>query len=263
MIKKDGELGIVELVYQVISELYVYCHLKDHEDESPSEREEDRFFEKIIMTIIILIFSFTIFKMILIFCHFFVLSTLLNIYNFIYRLLKKQCCLNLRDECSFAYLFFVKNLKKFYTNNFYSYENKFFGLCFVSAYMLFVFFNMFFASENVNLDTNKPEILKIMHIIAFEYTIYIELICCTFFIMRCFKKQFMFVIASYLSLNIIVAGTIYYRISHKITEDFEKYENSIRVAHLIFVLYFSILSCVSLIKILKYDLNCKYTFYNK
>lgn len=250
--------GILEIINYVIQKLYIYCHMKSNVDETPEEKAEDLRFDIAIMSIIIIMLSFSIVKVLLIFIHFFIINTMINLAKFFYRLIKKKCCINLIQELKYSYFYFVKIFKKFYTNNFYSYENKYFGGFFVLIYILFILFNFFFTLDYVVIDAkdeSKNKILRSLQIISFELNIIMELICCTFFIYRCFKKQFMIIIASYLMLNMIVILVIYYRILNNMEEK-ENFDKSIYIARLTFLSFFSSLALYSVKIISDYDLNC-------
>jgi hypothetical protein len=242
----------------VMHKLYIYCHLKSNKDETPEEIEEDMKFDTVIMAIIICILSFSIIKMCIIFVHFFIVTTLINTGKFCYRLIRFRFCVNIVQEIKYAYFYFVKILKKFYTNNFYSYENRPFGAFFVTTYMLFILFNLFFTFDHVVIDSHdqsKNVLLRIMQIISFELNIFMELICCTFFIYRIFKKQFIFVTYCFFVLNTIILSVIYYRISNNMGEK-EIFDVSIYIARLIFLSLFITIAFFSLKIVSDYNLNC-------
>jgi len=252
------KLDFLENVYYVIQKLYIYCHLKSNQDETKEEIQEDIKFDTAIMSIIICILSFSIIKMCIIFIHFFIVNTIINAGKFCYRIIRFRCCINLLEEAKYAYFYLIKILKKFYTNNFYSYENKTFGAFFVTVYMLFILFNLFFTFDHAVIDCkdkSKNVILRIMQIISFELNIFMEIICCTFFIYRIFKKQFIFVSICFLVLNTIVASVIYYRISHDKAEE-EIFDVSIYIAKLFFLIFYVTLAYFSLKAISQYSLNC-------
>ena len=249
----ENSNDVINIIYSVIEKLYIYCHLKSNSDETQEEIEEDMKFDTAIMIIIICILSFTILKMLVVFIYFFIINTMINLAKFLFRLIRKKFCLNIIDEIKFASFHLVKILKKFYTNNFYSYENKTFGAFFVTSYLLFILFNLIFTFDHAVIG-NNDHVLRILLIISFELNIFSELVCCTFFLVRNFKKQFILIIILFVFLNILILPIIIYRIINNLNEE-EFFDISIVITRLIFLTFFSILGIYSIKVISDYDLN--------
>ena len=249
----DKSNDVINIIYSVIEKLYIYCHLKSNSDESQEEIEEDIKFDTAIMMIIICILSFTILKMLVVFIYFFIINTIINLAKFFFRLFRKKFCLNIFDEIKFGSFHLVKILKKFYTNNFYSYENKPFGAFFVATYLLFILFNLIFTFDHAVIE-NNDQVLRILLIVSFELNIFSELICCTFFLVRNFKKQFILIIISFLLLNCSILPIIIYRIINNLYEE-EFFDKTILINRLIFLIFFTTLGIFSVKVISNYDLN--------
>jgi hypothetical protein len=248
----------VDKVFSIIEELYIYCHLKNYNDYSPEEVEEDESIAKTIMIILIIIFSFTMIKVALISIYFIFITVLGNIGRFCGRIYRNKCNINILREIKFACFYLGKIFKKLYTYNFYAYENKLLGICLITLYLVFLSFNIMFTFEFIVITEEdiheKPEYVKVLQIIAFELSIFMELLCCTFYTTRAIKNQFLLVCCSFLGLNLVVIGAVYYKMNLPDPSD----ENPRRCANLIFLTNFTILFIISAVKVTRYDLNCNY-----
>jgi hypothetical protein len=247
----------LDKIFSVIEELYIYCHLKNYQEYSPEDIEEDENIAKTIMLILIIIFSFTMIKLAVISVYFFFITVLCNAGKFFIYVFQKRCCVDFKKEFKFACFYLGKIMKKLYTYNFYAFENKILGVVLVLLYVVFLFFNILFTSEYMEIEKEdyheKPEGVKILQIVSFELSIFMELLCATFYITRLAKKHFITVFSSFIGLNLIVIAAVFYKTNLIDPTD----ENPRRFANLVFLTFFSVLFLVSANKVAKYDLNCK------
>ena len=242
--------SILESIFSVIQELYLYCHLKIYD-----KNDKDNELANINMIIVALIFLCTMIKIVTIIIYFLVVNSILSIIRFFIDIYKRRCKCVCVSELKFFCNYLVKILKKIYTYNFYSYENKPLGYFLVTVYLIFIGLNIVFAIEyrhNYTEEQDRPDYIKILQILAFEFSIFIELICGTFYLTRKVKKQILIVGPSFLFLNLVAIFAIVYKAAYLPDND----ENPRRIANLVYVAHFSTLFVLSLIKVYKYDRNC-------
>lgn len=247
-------LTLFDNLFLIIQDLYIYCHLKDYN--STTDEEVEQRIAVIIMTILIAIFSFTVIKIFAIFLYFFFINITINFCKFCGTLIKKKCCINIFSEIKFSCIYLAKNLRKLYTYNFYSYENKAYGYFIVPVYLIFIIFNLMFAADYTQNDKDKKmktESIKMLQFIAFELSIFIELVCCFFYLTRKLRKQFIFTLAAFCFLNLVIGLTLWYKLNFCDQDD----ENPRRVANLIFLFFYCFLFSLCFKKIFCYNLNCK------
>ena len=209
-----------------------------------------------IMVILIIMFSLQMFKVAFIIVYFFIFNVLPSLGRFCAKVVRQRCCMSFRTELKYSLFYLGKILKKIYTYNFYSYENKLTGFVLVTFYMIYIVFNLIFTVEYFKTDTKeeeKPDAVKYEQFIAFEFSLIIELIVCFFYITRSFKKMFASVIVSFLGLNSVIAMVVVYKMQVQLDDS----EKPRRFASLIFSIYFSVLILISLVRVIKYDPNCK------
>jgi hypothetical protein len=250
----NSTFSTLDKIFSVIEDLYIYGHLKNYENYSKEELEQDENIAKTIMLILIIIFSFTMIKVAVISVYFFFITVLCNAGKFFIYVFQKKCCVDFKKEFKFACFYLGKIMKKLYTYNFYAFENKILGVVLVLLYLVFLFFNILFTSEYMEIKQDYgveiPEGVKVLQIVAFELTIFMELVCGCFYVFRSVKKQFTVVLSSFFGLNLIISIAVFYKIDQ---DD----ENPRRYANLFFLTYFSVLFLISAIKVAKYDINCK------
>jgi hypothetical protein len=257
---ENNSSSFLDKIFLIIEELYVYCHLKNYTTE---ESTEDKTIAYIIMVILVTIFSFTMFKLALVSIYFFFITVGCNIGRFFVHLFRNRLKIDILKEFKFACFYLGKIFKKLYTYNFYAYENKLLGICLVTLYLVFLSFNIMFTAEYMMIENKigpeeeipeKSDYVKVLKIVAFELSIFMELLCCTFYITRAIKNQFTLVCSSFLGLNLVVIGAVYYKMNLPDPSD----ENPRRCANLIFLTNFTILFIISAVKVTRYDLNCNY-----
>lgn len=208
------------------------------------------------MYLLVFMFSFSVIKMLVIFIYFFIINLTYNIFQFIIHLFKKRCMVNCSLEIKESYEFLVKIIKKFYTYNFYSFENKLFGWLIVPIYILYLLFNIEFSTGFINKIQDKnyqDRIDIIMNILAFEFNLFIEIICVTMYITRNFKKQFIIIISSFVGLNLLVIITVFIKFFYKLLPLCPILQIVLRI---LFTFYFLIFFGISIICIKRYNLNC-------
>jgi hypothetical protein len=265
--------GFMNITSIVIEELFTYSHLAFFDDpETASSDDIEKYMGRIIMTILIIIFSATILKMLIIFIYFFIINTFLSMIRFFMKLYKHKCCVNMFQECKFICDYFSKILKKFYTYNFYSFENKFFGTMIVTLYITFLLFNIAFSvNDFILLETggieyekynsleikNKSFSFQFFHLLRYELQLFMECICGTIYLFPSFRKQYYFIIPLFVGLNFLIFGFSF------IFESFELMDHhwSLRALHMIFLSIFICLYAYSWYKILKYNLSCTIKFH--
>lgn len=248
---------IVNVTSSVIEEVYIYNHLSPKAFESTNDKKLDEYLATTIMCVLVAIFSTTILKMFLIFLYFFFCNTVYNICKFFVFVYRKKCLINLSAQCKNAYSYLSKIFKKIYTYNFYSYENKPFGYVIVIVYICFLLFNILYTTEYIIILKGQKYddiMFRGFHIIAFEFHIFIELICCTFYIYRKLWSQYKFILISYIGLNILICIITFLKINYDFTDDCNDFIR--RVAHLVFLIYFATLYFISFMRVKNYNLNC-------
>jgi hypothetical protein len=183
-------------------------------------------------------------------------------------MIKKKCYFNVCTGIKTVYYEQVKIIKKFYTYNFYSFENKCYGCIVVLIYMAFLFFNIMFTIKNIieNIienNTSEPTIQTIViHFIAFELNIFIEIYCSTFYLIINHFTQFFIAVICFAFLNVILFTTVFvklYLLEGQSSGDFDEYPR--RIAHIIYIFFFTFFFLLSYFKIKKYDVNGIKNFY--
>lgn len=250
----------LDKIYSIIGELYIYCHLKNYGSYTPEMVEVDETIAKTLMIILIIIFSFTLIKVAFISIYFICITVLGNIGRFFGRIFKNRFKIDIFTEIKFACFYLGKILKKLYTYNFYAFENKLLGISLVTLYLIFLSFNIMFTAEFIVITEedvhHKPNYVKVLQILAFELSIFMELLCCTFYITRQIKNQFVLVFSFFLGLNLVVISAVVFKMNLQNQDD----ENPRRIANLIFLAMFTILFIISAQKVSRYDLNCNALF---
>lgn len=255
MDKLENTEGFLDKLFSIVQELYVYCHLKDYNMDEDYDQEKQ--ISTFIMCMMIGIFSFTVIKIIAIFLYFLILNLVVSTYRFIKYLIKRRCCVNIFQEMNYTCGYTLRIMKKLYTYNFYSYKNKCFGFFIVTIYLVFISLNISFAAEYLKRDNNKEPLtdtVKILQILSFELSIFVELVCCFFYLTRNSKVQYISTFVSFVVLNGVICGTMFYKEYFCDSDD----DNPRRVANLVFLIFFSFLFILCFRKVYKYDLNCEF-----
>ncbi len=248
------DIPFTRVFFTIIEELYIYCHLKIRSNTDPTKEQIE--YGHIIMTIIMSIFSLTIIKMLIIFSYFLIINTLYHTYNFCENSIKRKCKINCPILFKSALLYLIKVFKKFYTYNFYSYENKIYGTIISLLYMTFIVFNILFSYQYTrNISEEIVYSLQILQIISFELNIFFELVCGFFYITRRLGLQYLFVISSFIFLNIVVLIAEYIKVNNCMDIDNDQPR---RIANLIYNAYFSLVLFGAVYKTYKYNLTCMY-----
>lgn len=199
-------------------------------------------------------------KVAIISIYFICITVLGNIGRFFGRIFKNRFKIDIFTEIKFACFYLGKILKKLYTYNFYAFENKLLGISLVILYLIFLSFNIMFTAEFIVITEeevdHKPNYVKVLQILAFELSIFMELLCCTFYITRQIKNQFVLVFSFFLGLNLVVIIAVVYKMNLQDQDS----EIPRRMANLIFCAMFTILFKISAQKVLRYDLNCNALF---
>jgi hypothetical protein len=254
-----NEISLIDDIYSVIGDLFVYCHLKNYNEEDAQDMTQDQNIAISIMVFMIFMFSLIMFKVAFIIFYFVFVNVIPNVWRFFVKIVRKRCCMSFKTEIKYTFFYFGKIMKKIYTYNFYSYENKLIGFFMVSLYIIYIIFNLIFTVEYIKSDLkkeDKADYVKYEHIFAFELSVIIELIVCFFYITRNFKKLLIWVSSSFIILNGIIALVVVYKVNWLSPN--EDPELPRRYASLFFSSYFSILLLLCLIRLIKYDPHCKF-----
>lgn len=124
--------------------------------------------------------------------------------SYIVNLFRINCRVRCRQSLKFACDYLTKNVKKFYTYNFYSFENKLYGFIILTLYFSHLLFNIFFAINVKNLVKDEYT-FNILRIVSFELHMFFKLVCITFYLTRNLKKQFLIVGIILLTINMALA----------------------------------------------------------
>jgi len=246
--------SFLEKLFEITRELYIYCHLRIHTSKDDAETEQD--IATIIMIILIVIFSFTAIKVIIIFVNFLLINIIINILKYFKESIKKRCRINLVREFKIIFLYFNRIFKKFYTYNFYSYESKVYGFFMVSTYVTFVVFNILFATFYALSDKTDDDLsltVKIWQIISFEVSIFMELICAFFYLIRNSKKHTKTVIICFIILNIVIFSVMYLKQYLLLENDNDDLR---RIANLLFCCFFTFIYILAYKKTFDYNVRC-------
>ena len=235
------------LSYEYVKDVDFYNRIYDDTNESQSCIA--------LFTLIILLslFSFSILKNTVIFIYFFVVNFIISTYKCFLRCYKKKCETNCGKDTYQTYEYLIKIFKKYYTYNFYSYENKLYGTTIILVYLLYLFVNFCLIISHIR---NNPQSshFNFTDLITFEFDLFMEVFCTLFFIIRSKIKQLFISFLFFILLNVFVIFVVLMKIFDiQIFCDYNRY-----ILQLVYALFFGIIFGIAIIKIIRYDQNCKY-----
>lgn len=249
----DSTISFLDDFANSISELYVYNHRNEVEDE--------HFFSKILLICIITVFIVSLFKTIIVLVCFFTKWLIFDFFCILGRLVKNKC-LTFCKEMNYNRNYLNRAFKKIYTYNFYSYDRDIYGgfwCVFIPiVYILFIIGNTIFCLLRIeeNLTMSKLAFTKLMLIIIFFLHLFVEIYNALFYIIKDLKRHIKFTIGWFLlaSLHIVWLFFVYLHFKEESQEKFEFFERLARFTYIIFFLY-----CYSksISIVYHYDMNSK------
>jgi hypothetical protein len=246
----------------IVEDLYVYCHLS-------WEKSETNYY--ITATFIVMIFVFiclimTTLKMILIFIYFFFIHICCTLSRYIYKIITKKCKINFKQDLISISGYITRILKKFYTYNFYAFENKLYGSIIVPIYLTCLIMNIVLTTTvfvHIDHDDGEDDKDGIKHplryfpvyLIALCSQVIVELHCSTFFITRKINVQVLHGLVGFVLIFISVFITAIIKNVYEIENEMPR-----RLCNSFITFIFLILYTLSCWNLWTYDKNCIYLF---
>ena len=206
--------------YDYMKSIFIYSHIKTYLIDP-----DRQYYEKIcgrFLTTISLLFVITVFiKIFIIFVYFFILQFICALISFIKNFKLKACN---KSSWKNAWSFIKKTFKRFFTYNFYLYENNVFGGIIVFAYFFYLICSLHFyiINEEQVQSAEKTEKYMYFFYLHFESIVLIQILCSSFYAVRNLKIAFYSAIIIFILLNAILI--IVYAISETIENVDGKFE---------------------------------------
>lgn len=248
-----SDTSILDSLCEIIQVLYIYGSL---DDEKINLLNVIKIFNYILLTI----FCLNLFKLSIILLYYF-WKCIVGFKDFCKYCWRKKFCVNYCVEFKNFLFFLGKIVKKMFTYNFYSYENKFQGFVMYFTYFTFIIINLIF---NLIKMYGSPKAFQELQFFAFETTLLMEILIVSFYVTRNFKNQFIILLSSFVSLNSVIGFGLLFKMkySHLTTISVQEFSGIScylkTLANIIFLLYFTIMYIIALYEVFSYDLCSKF-----
>ena len=236
--------------YDYMKSIFIYSHIKTYLID-PDKQKYEKHFATFLKIFSILLVSFVGFKIFIIYVYFFIIQALSAFITFIVNVRFKAFNLSV---CKNAWNFIMKTFKRFFTFNFYLFENNFYGIIMIFFYFFYLICSLYFYVLNEKEVESAEKTEKYMHIfyLHFESIVMIQLLCSSFYAVRSMKIA----IFSAFSLFILLNGILI--IVYVITETIENVDGKFefndpqKAMNILFNLIFLLLNGNCFVNIITY-----------